>query len=333
MIETQVNLGGLEMATPITTASGTFGYGTEYLGAVDYSKLGAVTAKGIRVEPWPGNPMPRHAEVYGGLVNAIGLQGTGVEHFLNVTVPWYENSVPSCVLADGSTKQPPMIVNIWGGSIDEYAEVARRLGDAAGETHRGTDAAGETLRGTGVIGALEMNVSCPNVKAGGHTFGQDPKVLGEVVSAVRKATTLPLIVKLAPNVPSIAPYVKACEDGGADALSMINTIPSMVIDIEKRKPVIANKTGGLSGRGIHPAAVKIVYDAHKVTKLPILAMGGIYEAKDAIEFFLAGATAVAVGTATFTNPNIVSEVYDGIVAYCERQGFKSVSEMTGALAD
>lgn len=300
MIEMKVNLGGLKMPTPITTASGTFGYGTEYLGAVDYSKLGAVTAKGIRVSPWPGNPMPRHAEVYGGLVNAIGLQGTGVEHFLDVTVPWYRENV-----------NVPMIANIWGGSIDEYAEVAARLGDK--------------------VDALEMNVSCPNVKAGGHTFGQDPKVLFEVVSAVRKATKLPLIVKLAPNVPSIAPYVKSCEDAGADALSMINTIPAMVIDIEKRRPVIANKTGGLSGRGIHPAAVKVVYDAHQVSKLPILAMGGIYEAKDAIEFFLAGAAAVAVGTATFTNPNIVSEVYDGLVSYCERHGFKSVSELTGAL--
>ena len=300
MIDTKVNLGGLEMATPITTASGTFGYGTEYIGAVDYSKLGAVTAKGIRVSPWPGNPMPRHAEVYGGLVNAIGLQGTGVEHFVDVTVPWYRQNV-----------KVPMIANIWGGSIEEYAEVAAKL--------------------TGVVDALEMNVSCPNVKAGGHTFGQDPKVLFEVVSAVRKATKLPLIVKLAPNVPSIAPYVKACEDAGADALSMINTIPAMVIDIEKRKPVLANVTGGLSGRGIHPAAVKVVYDAHKVTKLPILAMGGIYEAKDAIEFFLAGATAVAVGTATFTDPRIVSTVCDGIVDYCERHGFKSVAELTGAL--
>ena len=155
--------------------------------------------------------------------------------------------------------------------------------------------------------------------------------MNEVVSAVRKATKLPLIVKLAPNVPSIIPYVKACEDGGADALSMINTIPAMVIDIEKRVPVLANKTGGLSGRGIHPAAVKLVYDAHKATKLPILAMGGVYEAKDAIEFLLAGATAVAVGTATFTNPNTVAEVYNGIVAYCEKHGFKSVSELTGSL--
>ena len=304
MIDMKVNLGGLEMATPITTASGTFGYGTEYIGAVDYAKLGAVTAKGIRVEPWPGNPMPRHAEVYGGLVNAIGLQGTGVEHFLDVTVPWYADNV-----------KVPMIVNIWGGSVDAYAEVARRLTDA----HHPS------------VGAIEMNVSCPNVKAGGHTFGQDPKVLAEVVSAVRRATTLPLIVKLAPNVPSIVPYVKACEDAGADALSMINTIPAMVIDIEKRRPVIANKTGGLSGRGIHPVAVKLVYDAHNATKLPILAMGGIYEAKDAIEFFLAGATAVAVGTATFTNPNVVSEVYDGLADYCGRHGFAAVRDLTGAL--
>ena len=304
MIDMKVNLGGLEMATPITTASGTFGYGTEYIGAVDYAKLGAVTAKGIRVEPWPGNPMPRHAEVYGGLVNAIGLQGTGVEHFLDVTVPWYADNV-----------KVPMIVNIWGGSVDAYAEVARRLTDA----HHPS------------VGAIEMNVSCPNVKAGGHTFGQDPKVLAEVVSAVRRATTLPLLVKLAPNVPSIVPYVKACEDAGADALSMINTIPAMVIDIEKRRPVIANKTGGLSGRGIHPAAVKLVYDAHNATKLPILAMGGIYEAKDAIEFFLAGATAVAVGTATFTNPNVVSEVYDGLADYCGRHGFAAVRDLTGAL--
>ena len=313
MVNMKVNLGGLEMPTPVATASGTFGYGFEYVGAVDYAKLGAVTAKGIRIDPWPGNEMPRHSEVPGGLVNAIGLQGTGIEHFLDITVPWYREQVKSKgeegENAEGSG--PKLIANIWGGSVEEYAEVAERMGDK--------------------VDAIEMNVSCPNVKAGGHTFGQDPKILNEVVSAVRKATKLPLIVKLAPNVPSIIPYVKACEDGGADALSMINTIPAMVIDIEKRVPVLANKTGGLSGRGIHPAAVKLVYDAHKATKLPILAMGGVYEAKDAIEFLLAGATAVAVGTATFTNPNTVAEVYDGIVAYCEKHSFKSVSELTGNL--
>ena len=301
MVNMEVNLGGLKMHTPVATASGTFGYGFEYVGAVDYSKLGAVTAKGIRLEPWPGNPMPRHVEVPGGLVNAIGLQGTGVEHFLKYTVPWYRKQVADV----------PMIANIWGGTVEEYAEVAARMGDT--------------------VDAIEMNVSCPNVKAGGHTFGQDPKVLHEVVSAVRKTTTLPLLVKLAPNVPSVVPYVKACEDAGADALSLINTIPAMVIDIETRRPVLANRTGGLSGRCVHPAAVKLVYDAHNATKLPLLAMGGIYDAKDAIEFFLAGATAVAVGTATFTDPGVVAKVCDGIAEYCERHGFLSVSQLTGAL--
>ena len=307
MVDLKVNLGGLEMTSPVATASGTFGYGFEYRGAVDYSKIGAVTAKGICLEPWPGNAMPRHAEVPGGLVNAIGLQGTGVAQFLDVSVPFFDQVVRKEEGADVK-----LIANIWGRSVDEYAEVARRMGDA--------------------VDAIEMNVSCPNVKAGGHTFGQDPKVLGEVVSAVRKATKLPLIVKLAPNVPSIVPYVRACEDAGADALSMINTMPAMVIDIEKRMPVLANRSGGLSGRGIHPAAVKLVYDAHAATKLPILAMGGVYEAKDAIEFLLAGATAVAVGTATFADPGVAAAVHDGIADYCERQGFPSVSSLVGALA-
>ena len=301
MVNMEVNLGGLKMRSPVATASGTFGYGFEYVGAVDYSKLGAATAKGIRLDPWPGNPMPRHAEVPGGLVNAIGLQGTGVDHFLKVTVPWYRKQV----------QDVPLIANIWGGTIEEYVVVAARMGDA--------------------VDAIEMNVSCPNVKSGGHTFGQDPKVLCEVVSAVRAATKLPLLVKLAPNVPSITPYVRACEDGGANGLSLINTIPAMVIDVETRRPVLANRTGGLSGRCVHPAAVKLVYDAHAVTKLPILAMGGIYEAKDAIEFFLAGATAVAVGTATFTDPGVVATVYDGLVDYCERHGFASVAQLAGAL--
>ena len=302
MVNMEVNLGGLKMRSPIATASGTFGYGFEYVGAVDYSKLGAATAKGIRLDPWPGNPMPRHAEVPGGLVNAIGLQGTGVEHFLKYTVPWYRKQVPDV----------PLIANIWGGSVEGYAEVARRIGDA--------------------VAAIEMNVSCPNVKEGGHTFGQDPKVLFEVVSAVRAATKLPLFVKLAPNVPSIVPYVRACEDAGADALSLINTIPAMVIDVERRRPVIANGSGGLSGRAVHPVAVKVVHDARAATKLPILAMGGVYEAKDAVEFLLAGANAVAVGTALFSDPGVVAAVHDGIADYCARHGFASVSDLTGALA-
>ena len=303
MVETKVNLGGLEMATPVVTASGTFGYGFEYVGAVDYSKLGAVTAKGIRMEMWPGNEMPRHVEIPGGMVNAIGLQGTGVEHFLKYTVPWYREQV----------KGVPMIANIWGGSVEEYGQVSAALGDR--------------------VDAIEMNVSCPNVKEGGHTFGQDPMVLNRVVAEVRRNTRLPLIVKLAPNVPSIVPYVKACEDAGADALSMINTIPAMVIDIERRRPVLANRCGGMSGRNVHAAAVKLVYDAHACSKLPILAMGGVYGAEDAIEFMLAGATAVAVGTANFTSPDTVARVYDGMTGYCEKHGFRSVSDLTGALED
>ena len=303
VIDTRVNLGGLEMATPLTTASGTFGYGTEYCGAVDYSCLGAATVKGVRLSPWPGNAMPRHAEVPGGLVNAIGLQGPGIDEFLAHYVPLYRERLGEL----------PMIVNIWGGSIEEYADVAARLGNGNGPM------------------AIECNVSCPNVKAGGHTFGQDPDILHRLVCEVRKATTLPLIAKLAPNVPDIKPYIKACEDGGANAISLINTIPAMVIDVESRRPVLANRTGGLSGRAVHPVAVKLVWEAAKATTLPILAMGGVYEAKDALEFFLAGATAVALGSAIFSNPGVVREVYDGIIDYCERHGFASISALKGAM--
>ncbi len=315
-IDLSVNLGGLAMRTPVTTASGTFGYGPEYVGALDYTKLGAVTAKGVRLSPWDGNPMPRHVEVFGGLVNAIGLQGPGVEAFVEHYVPFYRTTVGKVV---GEANVPPMIVNIWGGSVEEYAEVARRLTAAA--------------TAESPIAALEMNVSCPNVKEGGHTFGQDPAVLEKVTAAVRAATTLPLIVKLAPNVPDFRPYVAACEAGGANALALVNTIPAMVIDIETRRPVLGNRAGGLSGRAVHPVAVKAVYDVYRLTKLPILAMGGVYEAKDAIELFLAGATAVAVGTATFTDPGTAARVTDGIAAYCARKGIPAVRDLVGALAE
>ena len=204
--------------------------------------------------------------------------------------------------------------HVRGGSVEEYADVAARLTQAGAP-----------------VEAIECNVSCPNVKEGGHTFGQDPAVLARLVKAVRAATTLPLFVKLAPNVPDVAPYAAACEDNGADALALINTIPAMVIDIETRRPVLGNRTGGLSGRCVHPVAVKAVYDAHRRSKLPILAMGGVYEARDAIELMLAGATAVAVGTATFTDPGAAGAVCDGIAAYCERHGFAAARELTGAL--
>ena len=302
MVDLSVKLAGLDLSTPVVTASGTFGYGAEYLGTLDYSKLGAVTAKGVRLDPWPGNPMPRHCEVYGGLVNAIGLQGPGVKDFVKYFLTHFRRET------GGSVK---MIVNIWGGSEDEYAEVASRLDGVEG------------------VHAIELNVSCPNVKEGGHTFGQDPVVLSRLVKKVRAATKLPIIPKLAPNVPDIGVYARAVEDAGADAISLINTIPAMVIDIERRKPVLGNRTGGLSGRGIHPVAVKCVYDAHKAVKLPLLAMGGIYEPEDAIELMLAGASAVAVGTATFSDPSTAARVCDGIAAYCERHGFASVRDIVG----
>ncbi len=311
----KVDLGGLAMRTPVATASGTFGYGPEYVGAIDYSRLGAVTAKGVRLGPWPGNPMPRHVEVLGGLVNAIGLQGPGVDAFLAHYVTHYVRTVGS---ACGAENVPPLIVNIWGGSIDEYAEVAKRLDAAAAASP------------SSPVKAIEMNVSCPNVKSGGHTFGQDPAVLAKVVAAVRAATRLPLIVKLAPNVPDVSPYVAACEESGADALALINTIPAMVIDVETRRPVLGNVTGGLSGRCVHPVAVKAVWDAYRVTKLPILAMGGVYEPRDAVELMLAGATAVAVGTATFSDPSTAQRVADGIAAYCARHGFPCARDIVGA---
>ena len=323
IMDLNVDLGGLKMSTPVTTASGTFGYGTEYVDLLDYSKLGAVTVKGVRKDPWPGNAMPRHCEIPGGMVNAIGLQGPGVQPFIDHYIGHYCDTVKKSLERRGcDAPVPPMIVNIWGGSIEEYAEVAKTLSDCS-------FANGDNP----VIGAIECNVSCPNVKEGGHTFGQDPAVLSRLVKAVRAATKLPLIVKLAPNVPDLKPYTAACEDNGADALALINTIPAMVIDINTRKPVLANRTGGLSGRCVHPVAVKCVYDAHRFSKLPILAMGGVYSWQDAVELMLAGATAVAVGTATFTSPAVAADVADGIAAYCEKNGFASVRELSGALAE
>ena len=312
------------MATPVTTASGTFGYGTEYADLLDYTKLGAVTVKGIRRDPWPGNGMPRHCEVPGGLVNAIGLQGPGIASFLENYIPHYKMMAEKSVARGGGRGVPPLIVNIWGGSVEEYAEVAARLSESS-------YAQPSAPNQQPLIGAIECNVSCPNEKEGGHTFGQDPAVLARLVKAVRAATKLPLIVKLAPNVPDLRPYTAACEENGADALALINTIPAMVIDIQTRRPVLANVTGGLSGRCVHPVAVKCVYDAHRFSKLPILAMGGVYGWEDAVELMLAGASAVAVGTATFTAPDTAATVAEGIAAYCEANGFAAARDLTGAV--
>ena len=302
-IDLRVDLGGIQMANPVTVASGTFGYGKEYAGLVDVSGLGAVTVKGIRLGPWRGNALPRHVEVPGGMINAIGLQGPGVDGFVRDYMPFLREVGVS------------VIVNIWGTSVGEYAEVARRLGEVPG------------------VSGLELNVSCPNVKEGGHAFGTDPRTLAALVREVRAATTLPILPKLAPNVPDIRPFVQAAQDSGADAISLINTIPAMAIDIETRRPILANRVGGLSGPAIHPVAVKLVYDAAQVAKVPILAMGGIMGPAQAIEFLIAGATAVAVGTANFIDPSTPLRVIEGIAAYLRRHNISSVNALTKSVRE
>lgn len=300
-VDLGVDLGGIRMKNPVTVASGTFGYGKEYSELVDVTRLGAITVKGIRLEPWPGNRLPRHVEVPGGMVNAIGLQGPGVEGFARDYMPFLRST------------GVPVIVNIWGTSEEEYAEVARRLSDVEG------------------VSGLELNISCPNVKEGGHAFGTDPRTVASLVAAVRQATRLPLIPKLAPNVPDIKVFVRAAQEAGADALALINTLPAMVIDIETRRPVLANKVGGLSGLAIHPVAVKLVWEASQAARVPIVAMGGIMGPEQAVEFMVAGATAVAVGTANFIDPGTPLRVIDGIAAYLARHGMASVKALTGSL--
>ncbi|MDD4016726.1 MAG: dihydroorotate dehydrogenase [Kiritimatiellae bacterium] len=297
----RVELGGIRMNNPVTVASGTFGYGKEYAELIDVTRLGAITVKGIRLQPWPGNPVPRHVEVPGGMVNAIGLQGPGVDGFVREYMPFLRGT------------GVPVIVNIWGTTEEEYAEVARRLSDVEG------------------VAGLELNISCPNVKEGGHAFGTDPRTAASLVAAVRRATRLPLMPKLAPNVPDIKVFVRAAQEAGADALALINTLPAMVIDIETRRPVLANKVGGLSGPAIHPVAVKLVWEAAQAATVPILAMGGIMEPGQAIEFLIAGATAVAVGTANFIDPTTPLRVIGGIADYLRRHGMRSVKELTGSL--
>lgn len=300
-LDLRVNLGGIRMQNPVTVASGTFGYGREYAGLMDVTRLGAITVKGIRLQPWPGNALPRHVEVPGGLVNAIGLQGPGVDGFVREYMPFLRET------------GVPVIVNVWGTSVEEYAEVARRLAGVEG------------------IAGLELNISCPNVKEGGNAFGTDPRAVSALVGAVRRATRLPLIPKLAPNVPDIRVFARAAQEAGADALALINTLPAMVIDIETRKPVLANRVGGLSGPAINPVAVKLVWEAAQAATVPIVAMGGIMGAEQAIEFLIAGATAVAVGTANFIDPSTPLRVLDGLETYLRRHGMGSVSELTGSL--
>ena len=302
MADLNVDLGKFSLKNPVTTASGTFGYGFEYHQYYDIAQLGAVIVKGIRMTPSHGNPTPRVAEVTGGMLNAIGLQGPGVDKFLHD-----EHYMPFLRKVGATT-----IVNIWGTSMAEYGEVAAAL-DAESDG----------------ITALEINISCPNVKAGGAAFGTNIKLASEVIKCVRKSTTLPIITKLSPNVTSIAEFARAAEAEGSDCVSLINTLSAMAIDIESRRPKLANVMGGFSGPAVKPVAIKMVYDTARAVKIPIIGMGGICCADDAIEFLLAGAAAVAVGTANFVDPYAPLKVIEGINEYLDRHNRASVTDIIG----
>lgn len=295
-----VDIAGVTMKNPVTTGSGTFGSGEEFSEFVDLSKLGAVTTKGVANVPWPGNPTPRVAEVYGGMLNAIGLQNPGINVFVERDVPYLKKA--------GAT----IIVNVCGKSEKDYVEVVERLSDEP-------------------VDLLEINVSCPNVKEGGIAFGQDPKALYDITKAVKAKAKQPIIMKLSPNVTDITEMAKAAVDAGSDALSLINTLTGMKIDIERRDFVLANKTGGMSGPAIKPVAVRMVYQVANAVDVPIIGMGGIATAEDALEFIMAGATAVSVGTANFINPATTLEVVDGIKAYMERHQINDINELIGCV--
>ncbi len=297
-MNTSVNLAGVELKNPVMTASGTFGSGEEYSEFVDLNRLGAVVTKGVANIPWPGNQTPRIAETKSGMMNAIGLQNPGIDLFCKRDIPF---------LKQYDTK---IIVNVCGKTMEDYLEVVERLADEE-------------------IDMMEINISCPNVKEGGIAFGQDPKAVEAITAEVKKRAKQPVIMKLSPNVTSITEMAKAAEAGGADVLSLINTLTGMKIDIYKRAFALANKTGGLSGPAIKPIAVRMVYEAAQAVKLPVIGMGGIATAEDAVEFILAGASAVSVGTANFFNPMATTEVAEGIEKYMETYGFETVSEMVG----
>ncbi len=296
-----VDIGKLKLNNPVMTASGTFGYGEEYSEFVDLDRLGAVVVKGLSLQPREGNPPPRIIETPAGMLNAIGLQNIGIGRFVKEKLPF---------LRRFGTK---VIVNFFGDSIEEYSEAARRLSGEEG------------------IHGLEMNISCPNKEAGWCIFGTDPRVTFEVVSAVRKVTDLTLIVKLSPNVTDIATMARAAEEAGADALSLINTITGMAIDAFTRKPKLGNITGGLSGPAVKPVALRMVWEVHKAVKVPIVGMGGIMNAQDAIEFFIAGATAVAVGTANFVKPAAIGDIINGIERFMTDNAVPDVKELIGSL--
>ena len=297
-MNTKVNLAGVELTNPVMEASGTFGSGMGYSEFVDLNQLGAVVTKGVANVPWPGNPTPRIAEVYGGMLNAIGLQNPGIDVFCKRDIPF---------LKQYDTK---IIVNVCGKTTEDYIEVVERLGDEP-------------------VDMLEINISCPNVKEGGIAFGQDPKAVEAITKEVKKHAKQPVIMKLSPNVTDITVMAKAAEAGGADVLSLINTITGMKIDIERQTFAIANKTGGMSGPAVKPVAVRMVYQVANAVKIPIIGMGGITTAEDAMEFILAGATAVSIGTANFSNPMATVECVRGIETYMKRHQVEDINDLIG----
>ncbi len=295
-----VNFAGVEMKNPVTVASGTFGSGADYKDFVDLNRLGAVTTKGVSSVPWQGNQTPRICETYGGMLNAIGLQNPGIDLFIERDIPF---------LKQYDTK---IIVNVCGRTVEEYIEVVERLAAT-------------------YIYMLEINISCPNVKAGGIAFGQDPELARQVADKIKQHAEQPVIVKLSPNVTDIAEMARAAEAGGADAVSLVNTFTGMKIDINKRAFALANQTGGLSGPAIKPVALRMVYQAAHAVKIPVLGMGGISCAEDALEFIMAGARMVAVGTANFHNPAVTMEIIDGIAEFMEKNGVKDINELCGCV--
>ena len=297
-VDMRVNIAGVEWKNPVTVASGTFGSGAEFAEFVDLNKLGAVTTKGVANVPWPGNPTPRIAETYGGMMNAVGLQNPGIELLCKRDIPF---------LRQYDTR---IIVNVCGRSEEDYCEVVERLSEEE-------------------VDLLEINISCPNVKEGGIAFGQDPKEAERITRAVKRYARQPVIMKLSPNITSVPDMARAVEAGGADAVSLINTLTGMKIDIHRRTFVLANKTGGVSGPAIHPIAVRMVYEAAHAVRVPVIGMGGIASGADAIEMILAGASAVSIGTANFHDPSISGKIVGEIERYMERYGFSAVADMVG----
>ena len=299
-MNTKVSIAGVELKNPITVASGTFGSGMEYDEFVDLNLLGAVTTKGVANVPWPGTPTPRVAETYGGMMNAIGLQNPGIDTFVKRDIPFLKE------------KDTKIIVNVCGKSTEDYLDVVERLGDEP-------------------VDLLEINVSCPNVKEGGIAFGQDPKALYDITKAIKAKAKQPIIMKLSPNVTDITEMAKAAEAAGSDALSLINTLTGMKIDVKRRTFAVANKTAGVSGPAIHPIAVRMVYQVANAVKLPIIGMGGVMNTEDALEMIMAGATAVAVGTANFHNPYATVEIIKGIEEYMQANGVDDINTLIGCV--